>query len=394
MTSNSSLSSFNFLSKKRLTSSLEKFMKYETFLSKLYDILNSENSAYSKIIRWNKEGDGIIISDANKLSKIILPKYYKHQNYSSFVRQLNMYGFHKTKDFSEDNIKEEEYKSQKFNKKCTKDEIKRISRKKIGRKEVNEDLINSKNFNYDMINSSNDLNYLLMLIERNYQKELKLQEEVLELKEENNELNKKLEMYRNSLVEKNEKEKKMRNFFRIIKQIMNRFKNESEIRNKNKFVEIISMDNGNNNDSKTKDGLYSNTLNSLSTFNFSNSNNKKKCSFLDLAYKYLNHLGKKKSNKNSVDSNNFVDSNNIVFTNNNSNVINQADSFSINNENNNVKEKNIFGNIENDLILLSNKNELSLLDNFPFERGANMGGFLENDSSDSLSCNLFNCNNH
>ena len=66
--------------------------KRKSFLSKLYDILN--NKAYKEIIFWNKEDKGIIIANVNKFNSIILPKYYK---YSSFVRQLNTYGFYKSK---------------------------------------------------------------------------------------------------------------------------------------------------------------------------------------------------------------------------------------------------------------------------------------------------------
>eukprot|EP00904_Undaria_pinnatifida_P010049 jgi/Undpi1/6174/HiC_scaffold_20.g08658.m1 len=44
-----------------------------------------------------QEGDGIVIRNAERLASDVLPRYYKHSNYQSFVRQLNIYGFHKTK---------------------------------------------------------------------------------------------------------------------------------------------------------------------------------------------------------------------------------------------------------------------------------------------------------
>jgi len=38
---------------------------------------------------------GIVIKNVNFLTDSILPKYFNHQNYLSFVRQLNLYGFNK-----------------------------------------------------------------------------------------------------------------------------------------------------------------------------------------------------------------------------------------------------------------------------------------------------------
>ena len=58
--------------------------KKRTFLSKLYDILN--NTTYKKIIYWNKEGKGIIIANIYEFSNMVLPKYYNHSNYTSFVK--------------------------------------------------------------------------------------------------------------------------------------------------------------------------------------------------------------------------------------------------------------------------------------------------------------------
>ena len=78
------------LSRKR-TSPIES--KSDKFLLKLYEILGKEE--YSKIIHWSQSGTYIVITNIHTLSKTILPLYFNHQNYSSFVRQLNMYNFHK-----------------------------------------------------------------------------------------------------------------------------------------------------------------------------------------------------------------------------------------------------------------------------------------------------------
>ena len=103
---------------------VNKYPKYKTnrsFLSKLYDILN--DNTYNDIIHWNNEGSKIIIINITRLCDVVLPKFYKRNNYSSFVRQLNIYGFHRSQDIREDGVCfEHEY----FNKKATKEQINQI----------------------------------------------------------------------------------------------------------------------------------------------------------------------------------------------------------------------------------------------------------------------------
>lgn len=61
------------------------------FLVKLWKLL--ENSSEKSIV-WSDDGHSFIISDPHSFSQS-LSRYFKHNNLSSFIRQLNMYGFRK-----------------------------------------------------------------------------------------------------------------------------------------------------------------------------------------------------------------------------------------------------------------------------------------------------------
>lgn len=47
------------------------------------------------LIRWSPSGNSFLVLDEDEFSKTLIPDLFKHNNYASFVRQLNMYGFHK-----------------------------------------------------------------------------------------------------------------------------------------------------------------------------------------------------------------------------------------------------------------------------------------------------------
>ncbi|XP_040178850.1 heat shock factor protein 3-like isoform X2 [Rana temporaria] len=63
------------------------------FLMKLWALLEDQRN--SDVITWSWDGQNFCILDDQRFSKEILPKYFKHNNLSSFIRQLNMYGFRK-----------------------------------------------------------------------------------------------------------------------------------------------------------------------------------------------------------------------------------------------------------------------------------------------------------
>lgn len=73
----------------------------KNFVHKLYDEIESSEDSEDLIV-WNAKDDGksFIIQDTNLFSVTTLPRLFKHSNYSSFVRQLNKYGFHKLKQMN------------------------------------------------------------------------------------------------------------------------------------------------------------------------------------------------------------------------------------------------------------------------------------------------------
>ncbi|KAG0144577.1 hypothetical protein CROQUDRAFT_672265 [Cronartium quercuum f. sp. fusiforme G11] len=62
------------------------------FISKLYHLCSHDD--YRAFIRWTAPGDAFILAHANTdFATIVLPKFFRHSNVSSFIRQLNLYNF-------------------------------------------------------------------------------------------------------------------------------------------------------------------------------------------------------------------------------------------------------------------------------------------------------------
>ncbi|KAM9626638.1 heat shock factor protein 1 isoform 4-T4 [Trichechus inunguis] len=63
------------------------------FLTKLWTLVSDPDT--DALICWSSSGNSFHVFDQGQFAKEVLPKYFKHNNMASFVRQLNMYGFRK-----------------------------------------------------------------------------------------------------------------------------------------------------------------------------------------------------------------------------------------------------------------------------------------------------------
>ncbi|XP_077314590.1 heat shock factor protein 4-like isoform X1 [Lithobates pipiens] len=64
------------------------------FLTKLWTLV--EDPETNHLICWSVNGTSFHVFDQGRFAKEVLPKYFKHNNMASFVRQLNMFSYQPT----------------------------------------------------------------------------------------------------------------------------------------------------------------------------------------------------------------------------------------------------------------------------------------------------------
>ena len=227
--------------------------KFETFLLKLNEILN--NNSYANFINWSENGKFIIIKDLNELSKKVLPKYFKHHNYSSFVRQLNMYNFHKVK--TNLNSNEQIFQHNKFIKGISVEKIKRIKRKihdneslDLSAKDEKSNSLNGRNNKNNDNKIEDSINYLVNKTNENSKIQDLLQKQIELLTKQNLLLMQSIEKNNQQLIIQNNFNKRIDGISFLIKSLLTNFP-ENNLKNQNfqnnKFLKYNIINSINNN---------------------------------------------------------------------------------------------------------------------------------------------------
>ncbi|KAH8556773.1 hypothetical protein BGW37DRAFT_25222 [Umbelopsis sp. PMI_123] len=75
------------------SSRTERQRSVTAFLNKLFRMVSEAST--NSLIHWSDDGKSFIVEHQDDFSQTLLPRYFKHNTFASFVRQLNMYNFHK-----------------------------------------------------------------------------------------------------------------------------------------------------------------------------------------------------------------------------------------------------------------------------------------------------------
>lgn len=63
------------------------------FLTKTYEMV--DDASTDSIVSWSQGNKSFIVWNPPEFARDLLPRFFKHNNFSSFIRQLNTYGFRK-----------------------------------------------------------------------------------------------------------------------------------------------------------------------------------------------------------------------------------------------------------------------------------------------------------
>ncbi|EGB08899.1 hypothetical protein AURANDRAFT_25037, partial [Aureococcus anophagefferens] len=63
------------------------------FVRTLFSLLNGPYE--DTLIAWSDDGERIVVADPSRFAAEVCPKFFRHKNWNSFSRMLNMYEFHK-----------------------------------------------------------------------------------------------------------------------------------------------------------------------------------------------------------------------------------------------------------------------------------------------------------
>ena len=213
--------------------------KSESFLVKLFEILKVKQ--YHIYITWTEDGNCLKIKDMSGLTKKILPKYFKHHNYASFVRQLNMYNFHKLRN--QGNFNEQIFQHEQFKKGCTLENVKQIKRKIYLENSTFDEDENSKikkNKKEDEnISLKNKIQFLINQNKENIEIQNNLKKEIEFLTKKNDLLNNRLDLYNQKLVCQSDENKKMKGLIQFIILFLRAPQNQKKENSQNLFKNLI-----------------------------------------------------------------------------------------------------------------------------------------------------------
>ncbi|GMP88172.1 hypothetical protein CsSME_00040248 [Camellia sinensis var. sinensis] len=63
------------------------------FLVKTYEMVDDHSS--DSVVSWSQSNKSFVVWNPPEFARDLLPIFFKHNNFSSFIRQLNTYGFRK-----------------------------------------------------------------------------------------------------------------------------------------------------------------------------------------------------------------------------------------------------------------------------------------------------------